>query len=99
MSNNLQTKAANLSVETYESYQVVKYNLKALTLCESNSRQENGQRCHCGSSCEWHKFQKRCVQALMNLAAKAKAYKNVGLHQDLNVHVAHLNLEVGFLKP
>lgn len=30
MSNILQAKAANLSVETYESYQVVKYNLKAM---------------------------------------------------------------------
>ncbi|RXN32849.1 splicing factor 3B subunit 2-like protein [Labeo rohita] len=30
MSNILQAKAAKLSVETYESYQVVKYNLKAM---------------------------------------------------------------------
>ncbi|KAG1930781.1 hypothetical protein F2P79_022099 [Pimephales promelas] len=30
MSNILQAKASNLSVETYESYQVVKYNLKAM---------------------------------------------------------------------
>ncbi|KAJ8385440.1 hypothetical protein AAFF_G00188920 [Aldrovandia affinis] len=30
MSNILQAKAANLSVETYESYQAVKYHLKAM---------------------------------------------------------------------
>ncbi len=30
MSNIMQAKSANLSVETYESYQAVKYNLKAM---------------------------------------------------------------------
>ncbi|XP_035264089.1 HEAT repeat-containing protein 5A isoform X3 [Anguilla anguilla] len=29
-----------------------------LSLCESNCRQENGRRCHCGSTCEhWRRFQ------------------------------------------